>query len=78
MAAIQISDNPRPRVEGRKDEENTGNLDITKAVGSEDIIAQEKMAAIHGINRPFFHIDVAAAVESALANVTDKVVNVPN
>ncbi|TDZ17512.1 Sulfate permease 2 [Colletotrichum orbiculare MAFF 240422] len=31
-----------------------------------------KLAALQGLNRPFFHIDVAAAVESAVANAETK------
>lgn len=70
----EASDNPRSRV---KDEES-GNFDAIKAVRSEAIAAQDKMAVVHGVNRPFFHVDVAAAVESAVANATNRVVNVSN
>jgi sodium-independent sulfate anion transporter 11 len=31
-----------------------------------------KVTTVHGQNRPFFHIDVAAAVESAIAGVNGK------
>lgn len=31
-----------------------------------------KVTTVHGQNRPFFHIDVAAAVESAIAGVTGR------
>ena len=31
---------------------------------------------MHGQNRPFFHIDVAAAVESAIAGVNGKLAQV--
>lgn len=31
-----------------------------------------KVTTVHGLNRPFFHIDVAAAVESAIAGVDAK------
>ena len=29
----------------------------------------EKAATVHGVNRPWFHIDVAAAVESTVASI---------
>ncbi|KAF1944688.1 sulfate permease-like protein [Clathrospora elynae] len=35
-----------------------------------------KVTTVHGINRPFFHIDVPAAVESAIAGVNSKLSNV--
>jgi solute carrier family 26 (sodium-independent sulfate anion transporter), member 11 len=28
-----------------------------------------RMAVVHGLNRPFFHIDLTSALESAIANV---------
>ncbi|KAI0458238.1 sulfate permease [Xylaria acuta] len=31
--------------------------------------APEKLAALQGVNRPYFHLDVAAAVETAIANL---------
>ncbi|CCF45474.1 hypothetical protein CH063_14547 [Colletotrichum higginsianum] len=31
-----------------------------------------KLAAVQGMNRPFFHIDIAAAVESAILNAESK------
>lgn len=34
--------------------------------------ADGKLAAVQGTNRPFFHIDVAAAVESAVLNAQSK------
>jgi sodium-independent sulfate anion transporter 11 len=35
-----------------------------------------KVTTVHGQNRPFFHIDVAAAVESAIAGVNTKLAHV--
>jgi sodium-independent sulfate anion transporter 11 len=35
-----------------------------------------KVTTVHGLNRPFFHIDVAAAVESAIAGVNGKLAQV--
>ncbi|ORY12429.1 sulfate permease-like protein [Clohesyomyces aquaticus] len=34
--------------------------------------AGKKLATLHGLNRPFFHIDVQAAVESAVVGVEEK------
>ncbi|KAI1757551.1 sulfate permease [Xylaria castorea] len=36
-------------------------------VGSNEV--PEKMASLQGVNRPYFHLDVAAAVEAAIANL---------
>lgn len=33
----------------------------------------EKMASLQGVNRPYFHLDVAAAVETAIANIEGRV-----
>jgi solute carrier family 26 (sodium-independent sulfate anion transporter), member 11 len=32
-------------------------------------LERPRMAAVHGLNRPFFHIDLTSALESAIANV---------
>ncbi|KAI8631446.1 sulfate permease [Xylariaceae sp. FL1651] len=38
--------------------------DVMRANGT-----SEKLAVLQGVNRPYFHIDVAAAVENAIANI---------
>lgn len=42
------------------------------AVSRNKSLPAAKVTTVHGQNRPFFHIDVAAAVESAIAGVTDR------
>ncbi|KAF2470897.1 sulfate permease 2 [Lindgomyces ingoldianus] len=43
-------------------DEETGHTGEKKAIPG-------KLSTLHGLNRPFFHIDVQAAVESVIANV---------
>jgi solute carrier family 26 (sodium-independent sulfate anion transporter), member 11 len=60
-----------------RDQEDVISPQLTSAVTT-DGVAQAagrgdgKLAAIQGMNRPFFHIDVAAAVESAVLNAESK------
>ncbi|KAH7347378.1 sulfate permease [Plectosphaerella cucumerina] len=60
-----------------RDQEDVISPQLTTAVTT-DGVAQAagrgdgKLAAIQGMNRPFFHIDVAAAVESAVLNAESK------
>lgn len=49
--------------------------EIHTANGSKGLPAG-KVTTVHGQNRPFFHIDVAAAVESAIAGVNTKLSHV--
>lgn len=36
---------------------------------ADGVAAAGRVATLHGANRPYFHIDVAAAVEAAIANI---------
>ncbi|OAQ58764.1 sulfate permease [Pochonia chlamydosporia 170] len=77
VAAIETgNDNRRLRVTGCRDEENCVDVVEIGPVRSEGIVAQDKLAAIHGVNRPFFHVDLTAAVESAVANATNRDANI--
>jgi hypothetical protein len=44
-------------------------------LGSKEMAAQEKLVAIQGVNRPFFHVIMAAAVEVAVANAANRASN---
>lgn len=50
--------------------------EIAQASGVYTAALAGKVSAVHGQNRPFFHIDVAAAVESAIAGVEGKLASV--
>ena len=45
----------------------TATKDVAKVRG-----ADGKFAAIQGVNRPYFHLDITAALESAVANIPEK------
>ncbi|CRK20183.1 hypothetical protein BN1723_017841, partial [Verticillium longisporum] len=62
---------PKERTASR-DEEDV--IAPTRSVGVAQLAnrGDGKLAAVQGMNRPFFHIDVAAAVESATANAEAK------
>jgi sodium-independent sulfate anion transporter 11 len=51
--------------------ESANSISSTSAEGGVARLndVSEKLAVLQGVNRPYFHIDVAAAVESAVANV---------
>jgi solute carrier family 26 (sodium-independent sulfate anion transporter), member 11 len=60
-------------------DEESGPDDIDKiSGGAGDGVARAgstgpgRMVAIQGVNRPYFHIDVAAAVESVVSNIESK------
>lgn len=62
-------------------ENDNGNID-EKAGGSPGAsvshrskIPPRRVTTVHGINRPFFHVDVAAAVENAISNAETKLEN---
>ena len=76
VAEIEAA-NGNCRAEECRDEETSDASDTICAVRAEGIATRQKTAAIHGTNRPFFYIDVAAAVESAVANATNSVANLP-
>lgn len=52
--------------ESNADNELQKELDTSKAYGSSD---NTRVALVHGINRPLFHIDLTSALQSAVANV---------
>jgi sodium-independent sulfate anion transporter 11 len=47
-----------------------------QAVNGHKGLPAGKVTTVHGQNRPFFHIDVAAAVESAIAGVSGELAHV--
>lgn len=68
------ADGGRRAAQGR-DEEDAITAQPTAASAGVARVAGRgdgKLAAIQGMNRPFFHIDTAAAVESAVANAEAK------
>ncbi|KAF4911115.1 Sulfate permease 2 [Colletotrichum viniferum] len=77
FAPVDSASNQAPRVTSQRsrDEEDTispssknANDGVAPVAGRGD----GKLAALQGMNRPFFHIDVAAAVESAISNAEQK------
>jgi sodium-independent sulfate anion transporter 11 len=52
----------------RPADEEDGIAAVSGGVGARDAF-RGKVSTLHGQNRPFFHIDVAAAVESAVAGI---------
>lgn len=47
-----------------------------QAIGGQKSFFPSKVSTVHGQNRPFFHMDVPAAVESAIASVETKLAHV--
>ncbi|KAK5001028.1 hypothetical protein LTR66_000233 [Elasticomyces elasticus] len=44
-------------------------LSTSKAYG----VGKTRVAVVHGLNRPFFHIDLTSALQSAIANTHDRI-----
>ncbi len=59
------------RVSSSIDNENGGNNNSNKnaRVRTEGLGLPGRVAAVQGVNRPWFHIDVVDAVESAIASI---------
>jgi sodium-independent sulfate anion transporter 11 len=47
-------------------------LEYSKAYGGENKVKGNRKAVVQGLNRPLFHVDVTAALDSALANAQRK------
>ncbi|KAL9099593.1 MAG: hypothetical protein Q9163_004937 [Psora crenata] len=45
------------------------NISTTKPYDKSGTAAKGKVAVVHGLNRPLFHIDLTSALQSAVANV---------
>jgi len=48
------------------------SLDVQKEINRSKAYSRDtkkKMAVVHGLNRPFFHVDLTSALQSAIANV---------
>lgn len=50
--------------------------EIEHVGGQQGVALPGKVSTVHGQNRPFFHIDVPAAVESAIAGVEHRLAHV--
>ncbi|GJC83453.1 sulfate permease 2 [Colletotrichum liriopes] len=77
FAPIDSSSNHAPHIAAQRSRDEEEDV-ISPSKGNNDGAAQVagrgdgKLAAVQGMNRPFFHIDVAAAVESAILNAEIK------
>lgn len=50
--------------------ESTSSSDLGKELGSSKVYGKSnKVAVVHGLNRPLFHIDLSGALQSAIANI---------
>jgi sodium-independent sulfate anion transporter 11 len=58
----------------KRDPEAQGGIEGANARSSG--LLAGKLSTIHGQNRPFFHVDVPAAVESAIAGIENRLTNV--
>ncbi|KAL9110232.1 MAG: hypothetical protein Q9227_005139 [Pyrenula ochraceoflavens] len=48
-------------------------LSISKAYGGQGAIeTTRRVAVVHGLNRPFFHLDLTSALQSAIANIESR------
>ncbi|KAI8231939.1 Sulfate permease 2 [Colletotrichum sp. SAR 10_86] len=77
FAPVDSASNQAPRVTSQRsrDEEDTispSSKNVNDGVAPVAGRGDGKLAALQGMNRPFFHIDVAAAVESAISNAEQK------
>ncbi|KAK5074861.1 hypothetical protein LTS08_005570 [Lithohypha guttulata] len=43
--------------------------DLQKEVGKSKVYSAPRKAVVHGLNRPFFHLDLTSALQAAIANV---------
>ena len=48
------------------------NHELEKTLATSKTYARERVAVVHGINRPLFHIDLTSALQSAVENVKRK------
>ncbi|GAB7354736.1 hypothetical protein MBLNU459_g5149t1 [Dothideomycetes sp. NU459] len=59
-------------LEGITSDSSSSRNSVEKAFNhSKAYAANNKIAVVHGVNRPFFHIDLTSALQSAVANLPD-------
>ncbi|KAL9625672.1 MAG: hypothetical protein Q9204_007776, partial [Flavoplaca sp. TL-2023a] len=57
-------------VAGKADEASSDTSDFKQTIaGSKAYGIQAKVAAVHGLNRPLFHVDLTSALQSAVSNI---------
>ncbi|KAI2707210.1 hypothetical protein CBS147333_9712 [Penicillium roqueforti] len=72
VTAIKIADDtPNLFSKGCKDKESGSDLDTITMVKPKEVAAREKLVAVQGVNRPFFHVSIAAAVDIAVINAAN-------
>ncbi len=55
---------------GKADEVSSDTSDFKQTIaGSKAYGFQTKVAAVHGLNRPLFHVDLTSALQSAVSNI---------
>ncbi|KAL8896615.1 MAG: hypothetical protein Q9192_002991 [Flavoplaca navasiana] len=55
---------------GKADEVSSDTTDFKQTIaGSKAYGFQTKVAAVHGLNRPLFHVDLTSALQSAVSNI---------
>ena len=64
----RASDN---EVHGISSESSSSRHSLEKAVTSSKAYGSSKKFVVHGLNRPFFHIDLTSALQSAIANISN-------
>ncbi|EZF70630.1 hypothetical protein H105_07083 [Trichophyton soudanense CBS 452.61] len=64
--------------EGEYEDEKTNTQIITNQVNSSSHALPRRVGNVHSINRPFFHIDIQAAVESTLLNIETRTASAKN
>lgn len=72
FAAIGAEDKAKPLSDEEKGHDAISSVTPDQNNASSNSRFPSKVTTVHGLNRPFFHIDVAAAVESAIAGVDAK------
>lgn len=58
-------------VEGINSESSSNRDSLEKAVTRSKAYGNSKVVVVQGLNRPFFHIDLTSALQSAIANIGD-------
>lgn len=63
------------RADGFASGSSSSRNSVEKAIGHSKAYGKEdsKVVVVHGLNRPFFHIDLTSALQSAIANLSDPI-----
>ncbi|PSN67298.1 sulfate permease-like protein [Corynespora cassiicola Philippines] len=69
-------DTSRPPRDGANADDVEAQDEIARIGEEKGGFFPSKVTTLHGQNRPFFHVDVAAAVDSAIAGIETKLANV--